>query len=63
MRVIVLKPHEYDGVMRTVGEVYESEEKFVPLMTAMGNVKPEEESPKSKRHYKRRDLVAEETES
>lgn len=66
MKVLALKDHEYDGQKRSAGDVYEAEEKYVPLMRAMGNISPspEEEEPDSgssspKRRYKRRDMVPE----
>lgn len=64
MRVKVVQPHPYNGIARKVGEEYEMDDKFVEIMTAIGNVVPVPgQSPVKRdmvadepRGYRRRDL-------
>ncbi len=65
MKVRTLRQHPYAGVDRSVGEIYEMEDKFVDVMTTVGCVVavPEIETTdmqteKPRKNYKRRDIKA-----
>jgi len=57
IKVRALKAHDYDQKPREVGEEYDADERFVEALRWTGNIEVVTE--KSRREYKRRDLVPE----
>lgn len=58
-----IQRHEYGGITRQVGDLYECEQRFVVALEAVRAIEIVKEAEQPKRKYHRRDMQAEGTKS